>query len=284
MKKNILIMMPLLLGVMSSANARTLPPREIDLRQEFTFNTASALWKGSNLSTYGGNGRVNVIGAKLNTSVGLPYEMQVDANLAWSNSRMAKGSEGGRKEGDSVSGISELGLQLTKATYQSGNYAMDLFVGVRFPGFSRKNPDDFIAINDGATKLEFGLSNALDFSDFSLVFDARWIHRTGAPHDQAALNLSAPLYLFEKTQLGPIVSYVNTFGGYDIGSASFMAASNAAGSLLFSEVRESFLAAGVFIAHPLSESVGVDAYVSQKFFGANTDKGLTLGLGFSYSL
>lgn len=275
----------------SSASGSVLPGGKISLRQAFYYSYATSFWIPT-LVEY--EGKATVAGAKTTASFGLRYGLQVDVGLTLTNARLLSGSAPvvNRLPGESETGIAEVAFQVTKRLYPAtlkdfGRYELLTYLGVRAPGNPAQSPFDFLALNDGSLKVDLGFVNTFYLGELiSATLDLKYIARSRpAVTNQLAANLTVPFVLSPMVQVGILGAYFHTFGGYDIEDAAFAQRALELGNNRIPTVflHETSMGAGAFLNFVLSEFWNVDLYGFTKLAGTNTDKGTSLGLGFTYT-
>lgn len=271
----------------AASRASILAPGKISLRQELLYNFATSAWI-PDLVDY--NAKTTTIGAKTSAAFGLLHGLQLDVNVTYLESKLAGGNFLNRVDGDKISGVSEIGFQITKRLVPArlrdfNNYELLLYTGARLPGNLTQSPNDLLALSDGSVKLDFGLINILYLDPIFVSLDVKYVLRsTPAPHDLLVTQMSIPVSLSERFQLGLIGNFLYSLGGVEIGSSEWtaLAAASAPGQIPTLAAKEISLGAGPFLAYAFSEAWSLDAYFFMKLMGKSTDKGTTTGIGLSY--
>lgn len=294
----------------SPLSAEVLPEGRFRVHQTFGLVAYSSFWAGDTAQFIGGSqgpsgaglfatpngsggfeeasGGVTTLLSKTTAAVGIPWGLQLSAQVIYMHASLA-GNVANRQDGDVESGVAEIGFHLTKALVTPDEAAGDRFsltalVGVRTPGNAPATGNDFLALNDGSTKYDVGLTAGLRFGDVAIQSENVFTARADTYlFPQLRSTLSVPLSFLRGLHFGPFATYFTTFGGMDIGDAAFERIAQQTGAPPFAEVREEFISLGGFLAIPLSEALVIDASLQKKIYGRNTDTSLGAGLGLGYN-
>lgn len=277
------------------SKATTLPQGMQIFRYGLYYSFAESLWINRRRKNYGGEGKTVFQTHTLTHTYGLLENLQIDSEIAYSRTKMSKGTEGGSSEGDSKSQISAISVGATYELWKNNWYSLDGVFSIKHPWYVGpssdydKSPDTFISPNDGSIHYNLGVKNNFYFSKkVSLQTLLKFIFRSGEPKDQLSLDLYLPIYLTQKLQVGPGFNYLRTFGGPDIGTAAFTSqvglrgAGNTGRVRAFSVVNEEVYGLSFFFAYHFSQKWTVDAFVNKQIDGRNTDIATSTGVGLSF--
>lgn len=274
----------------SGANAKseTMNDGEIMLRTDFAYTTASSLTVGT-VQVPINSGNRNEIAGALSGFFGLQHGFQLDTRLVYTSSTVTNLSAPfvGHNSGDTVSSLSSATFALDKEIYKTEGFDLVGTFSVKAPANTNNNPNDLLATDDGLTTYGFGVTGTYRIiPEVSIIAGLQYLKRTGPDPVSDRINITAslPINVIKGLQFGPTFGYLQTFSGYDVLDAGFVAAIPSAGGAPFPRTKEGFTTLGGFVGAPVCSSVSADVFFVTKVASHNSDNGSTYGLGVNYAL
>ena len=251
-----------------------LQPGQCLVQQTFFVGHEPGLWIGGEYSSFQNDGRIFRLLARLDARFGVRDDLELGVNVDYERARMAAGDDAGRRDGDTVAGISEVGFRIQKRLFPFAVARL----GYRNSGENTLPADDLLAVNDGSAKFDFGgrFEAPWFFADFSYVY------RADPLSDRLELTLEAPFRdLFSGFTVGPRVDYIHTLHGFDIASDTWVAFLTSKGRNPFSLVQEQYLLAGIESSFTISEDWWLTSALGFRLWGRNTNKSIEGRVGIS---
>ena len=273
----------LLFSIGSPATASLLPEGLTLLRIDTSITSAKALWMGTQLTDYEKNGETQLISTGISYSLGFK-NLQIDTRIAYADYKMLSGQMGDAKNGDTNSGLQEVGFKFTQEIYETDSYSIDAFYGVRSPG-SNKTPDTFLALNNGNSNYEFGINNGIKLENSLLINMIKYTYRPDKIQGNQFYFDFGYRYQMKKSSIGLLFGQLITYGGVDIGSTGFNNLMNERnGKPPFSSVKEEYQFINITGDYWLTRASAMDFTFSKKISGRNTDSSTNIGFGINWIL
>ena len=203
---------------------------------------------------------------------------------------------GGAQEGDSISGISAVGVNFTNSIWNKGASSVALNYGVTAPGDSSLNQYKFISVNDGQTRYNLGADYSYSMKKGKVDFGLSYIYRPGFVDSKGTsdtfsneipdiLEYSVDYYHFIGNGQFLYTGYnlSNSLSGIDIGPTDddWKASAGGGADLPFPATKQERGEVYIGWGSYYSASNSIDISYTQVITGRNTDKGESINIGWT---
>lgn len=289
----------LILGSLS-AFSKVIKQGSYVLNFDYSLSRANELWKDDDQlhamqDTQTGSSKVAYTQFQtygVTGSIGLPWDMQLDLRLEYRSSVIRNGQHPNEKAGAedaAVSGISDQGFMLKKELWSFKNkYWLDGGIGYSTPADTSPDEDTFIAISDYAAKTKLAVYNKFKFGNWYFDLNVTRVMRSatsdlsseGYPADQTKVELYVPVVHGGNLTLTTGLVMVTTDNGPDIGDEEWAELVGDLEHPPFYAAKEAYNAFVVSINYVYKPNHWIYAFNSDKFWGRNTDRSRTMGIGY----
>ncbi len=250
------------------------------LRLGVVSGSADGVWVGDDETDFG-SGKRTIKLITLDKTISMKNNSVIGFNLTHATTELEDGdfSPAGATEGDTRSGIAEVGFYYLKRLAIRMPLNLDVGAGFRAPG-DYDEPSSFVALSDGVPKYDLMANLSYNLKAWNFALMNTYTLRGDRAENQMKNDLRVG---WNHNKFGVYAMYTlfNTEGGADILDAEFTAAGNTTG---FQIVDEDYNAISLGAMYNINRKYAVDVFVSKKEDGKNTDTNEAVGVGFTCNM